>query len=235
MSGTLAAEINGGQIFTVDKNVNDKDLTLLITSRGYTLLEIMVAMVLVSTVTLIATMALRLSMNAWERGRQEGEIGALSVTLPLLLEHQLTSLVDQASFPAKKRLSFDGRSQGLSFFTTYAPRGAGAGGLQRVTYRYDEEQKTLWIYLQTVTLEEQLKTEYDPLSTEWNRELKPVSQLAGIESFNFEYNARPHPVFTDDDYWQEKSEKFPTGVRLQLTRSGRKEAETWFFTVAGGQ
>lgn len=204
-------------------------------SRGYTLLEIMVAMVLVSTVTLIATMALRLSMNAWERGRQEGEVGALRVTLPLLLEHQLASLVDQADFPAKRKLPFDGRSQGLSFFTTYAPRGAGAGGLQRVTYLYEEEQKTLWIYLQTVTREEQLKTEYDPLSTEWNRELKPVSQLAGIESLTFEYNTHPHPVFSEDDHWQEKSEKVPTGIRLQLTRSGRKKVESWFFMVAGGQ
>ena len=190
-------------------------------------------MVLVSVVTLVATMALRLSMNAWERGRQEGEIGALSVTLPLLLEHQLTSLVDQASFPAKKRLSFDGRSQGLSFFTTYAPRGAAAGGLQRVTYRYDEEQKTLWIYLQTVTSEEQLKAEHDPLSADWNEDLQPISQLTGIESLKFEYNSRPQPVFTEDDYWQEKSEKIPTGIRLQLLRSGRKKAEIWFFTVAG--
>jgi len=190
-------------------------------------------MVLVSVVTLIATMALRLSMNTWERGRQEGEIGALSVTLPLLLEHQLTSLVIQAAFPAKRNLSFDGRSQGLSFFTTYAPRGAGAGGLKRVTYRYDEEQKTLWIYLQTVTREEQLKTEYDPLSADWNEDLQPISQLTGIESLNFEYNSRPQPVFTEDDYWQEKSEKIPTGIRLLLTRSGRKKAESWFFTVAG--
>jgi prepilin-type N-terminal cleavage/methylation domain-containing protein len=230
----LAAEINGGQIFTVDKNVNGKNLTPLITSRGYTLLEIMVAMVLVSTVTLIATMALRLSMNAWERGRQEGEVGALSVTLPLLLEHQLTSLVDQAAFPAKKRLSFDGRSQGLSFFTSYAPRGAGAGGLKRLTYRYEEEQKTLWIYLQVVTRMEQLQ-EDNPLAADWNGDLKPISQLTGIESMIFEYNTRPHPVFSEDDHWQEKCEKIPTGIRLRLTRNGRKKEENWFFTVAGGQ
>ncbi len=204
-------------------------------SGGYTLLEVLVAMVLVSTVTLIATMALRLSMNAWERGREEGEIGALNVTLPLLLEHQLTSLVDQASFPAKKRLPFDGRSQGLSFFTSYAPRGAGAGGLLRVTYLYEEEQETLWIYIQVVTRAEQLKKEYDPLSTEWNRELKPVSQLTGIESLNFEYNTHPNPVFTEDDRWQEKVEKIPTGVRLQLTRSGTKKAASYFFPVGGGQ
>ncbi|MEA3240604.1 MAG: prepilin-type N-terminal cleavage/methylation domain-containing protein [Pseudomonadota bacterium] len=204
-------------------------------SGGYTLLEVLVAMVLVSVVTLIATMALRLSMNAWERGRREGEIGALSVTLPLLLEHQLTSLVDRAAFPAKKRLSFDGRSQGLSFFTTYAPRGAGGGGLKRVTYRYDEEEKTLLIYLQVITRDEQLKKEYNPLSTEWNRELKPVSRLAGIESMNFEYNARRHPVFTEDDYWREEYEKIPSGVRLLLTRDGSKKAASWFFSVGGGQ
>ena len=204
-------------------------------SRGFTLLEVLVAMVLVSVVTLIATMALRLSMNSWERGRQEGEVGALRVTLPLLLEHQLTSLVAQAAFPAKRNLSFDGRAQGLSFFTSYAPRGAGGGGLKWVTYRYDEEEKTLSIYLQVITRDEQLKKEDNPLSTEWNRELKPVSQLTGIESMNFEYNTRPQPVFTEDDYWQEKSKKFPTGVRLHMTRSGRNEAETWFFTVAGGR
>lgn len=204
-------------------------------SRGFTLLEVLVAMVLVSVVTLIATMALRLSMNTWERGRREGEVGALRVTLPLLLEHQLTSLVDRAAFPAKRKLPFDGRARGLSFFTTYAPRGAGGGGVQRVTYRYEEEQETLEIYLQVITRDEQLKAEYDPLSTEWNRELKPVSQLTGIESLKFDYNTRPRPLFTEDDHWQEKCENFPMGVRLQMTRSGRKEAESWFFTVAGGR
>ena len=204
-------------------------------TRGFTLLEVLVAMVLVSVVTLIATMALRLTMNSWERGRQEGEVGALRVTLPLLLDHQLTSLVDQAAFPTKKRLPFDGRNQGLSFFTTYAPRGAGAGGLKRITYRYDKEQKTLWIYLQVVTRLEQLRAADNPLSTDWNGDLKPISQLTGIESMSFEYNTHPHPVFSEDDHWQKKSEKIPTGIRLQLTRGGQKKAEDWFFTVAGGQ
>jgi len=204
-------------------------------ARGFTLLEILVAMVLVSTVTLIAAMALHLSVNTWARGRREGEVGVLRVTLPLLIERQLASLVDQAEFPAKKKLPFNGDEKGFSFFTTYAPRGAAAGGLLRVAYRYEEEKKMLEIYMQVVTRAEQLGSANDPMSSEWNREREAVSRLTGIDDMTVEYTTRSIPVFTDDDHWLEKCEKSPTGVRLTLTLAGGGKEEKWFFPVRGGR
>ncbi|OPX20839.1 MAG: hypothetical protein BZ151_01850 [Desulfobacca sp. 4484_104] len=203
--------------------------------RGFTLLEILVAMVLVSTVTLIAAMALHLTVNTWARGRREGEVGVLRVTLPLLIEHQLTSLVEQAEFPARKKLPFNGGEKGFSFFTTYAPRGAAAGGLLWVAYRYGEDEKSLEVYVRVVTRAEQLTLANDPLSSEWNREQEAVSRLTGIDGMTIEYTTRATPVFTEDDYWSEKCDKTPTGIRLILTLADGGKVEKWFFLVRGGR
>ncbi len=216
-------------------NVSRKKSGFRASVQGFTLLEILVAMVLVSTVTLIAAMALHLSVNTWARGRREGEVGVLRVTLPLLIERQLASLVDQAEFPAKKKLPFNGEEKGFSFFTTYAPRGAAAGGLLRVAYHFDEDEKTLEIYVQVVTRAEQLESANDPVSAEWNREREAISRLTGIDAMTVEYTIRSTPVFTNDDYWLEKCDQSPTGVRLTLTLAGSGKVEKWFFPVRGGR
>ncbi len=56
--------------------------------KGFTLLELLVAMSLVALVTLIAATAFRMTVQAWERGAEEGESRQIQSALPTLLEKQ---------------------------------------------------------------------------------------------------------------------------------------------------
>ena len=66
--------------------------------RGFTLVELLVAMVLLSMVTLVVAMALRMSIRAWERGVEEGEHLQRRVAIPSLMEKQLGALVKKDPF-----------------------------------------------------------------------------------------------------------------------------------------
>ena len=51
--------------------------------RGFTLVELLVAMVLLSMVTLVVAMALKLSIESWEHGVEEGEDIQRWVAIPV--------------------------------------------------------------------------------------------------------------------------------------------------------
>lgn len=142
---------------------------------GFTLIEVVVAMVLVSMLTLILALALRMALQTWERGNLEGDALQLKAVLPSVMERQLSMAVSRITLtgdvtvlsqtdpggssgkaaPAKRldatkgaltTLPFIGEKEHLSFFTRYAPQGAASKGLIRVSYRYDADDETLTVY-----------------------------------------------------------------------------------------
>ncbi|MBF0233884.1 MAG: prepilin-type N-terminal cleavage/methylation domain-containing protein, partial [Desulfamplus sp.] len=62
-------------------------------SHGFTLIEVLVSMILVSMITLIMAFALRVNLQAWERGIAEGDKVQIEVVLPYMLERQLRSII----------------------------------------------------------------------------------------------------------------------------------------------
>lgn len=117
---------------------------------GFTLIEVLVSMVLVSMVTLIMAVSLRINLQAWERGVQEGEKLHVKVVLPALMERQLRSLVTTASFAGwagfssnlgrGEKLKFIKNDNLFSFYTLYTPQGTPAQGLIRVAYTYSPDR-----------------------------------------------------------------------------------------------
>ena len=199
--------------------------------RGYTLLEVLVAMVLVAVVTLVATLALRLAMQAWQRARTEGEAGIISVTLPLLLQRQLAGLQTRAEFAVDGKtrqvaLPFRGDRQRLSFYTSYVTQGIGGGGLRHVVYLFREEEQSLWIYLEPVTRREQVVT--GGTVPENLDDQEPVSRLAGLKSLAFSYR-RP-----GNEEWREESRAVPEAVQVEWQRAGKKTADRWVFAPGSG-
>jgi prepilin-type N-terminal cleavage/methylation domain-containing protein len=202
---------------------------------GFTLLEVLVAMVLMGVVTLIAAMALRQALDSWDRGRREGEVGALRITLPQVLDRQFAALMDTAPFPTPTRLPFDGRHDGLSFFTAWAPRGAAPGGLLRVTCRFAEGEQTLLVYIDPVTRREQTGDDGNPLEGGAARDREPVSVLEGVAGLEFFYSDKTDADLKDDSRWEEETDKIPAMVRLRLTRAEGRRPEEWLFRVRGGR
>jgi prepilin-type N-terminal cleavage/methylation domain-containing protein len=210
--------------------------------RGFTLLELLVAMVLVSMVTLIVAMALKLSIESWERGCEEGEDVQLWGAIPALMGKQLSSLVKADPFDKAAKtglLPFCGQEHTLSFFTSYAPQGSPWQGLLRVTYLFKEEEETLYLYEQVITNREDIREGFDPLSNKREKSLVPISQVGGITDFILSYTDQERGDPQDMDTWKKTweclSTSLPTGlgVRLQAGRSPKAQSRSWYFRPGG--
>ncbi|MBF0242147.1 MAG: prepilin-type N-terminal cleavage/methylation domain-containing protein [Desulfamplus sp.] len=74
---------------------------------GFTLIEVVVSMVLVSMITLIASFALKINLEAWERGVNEGDKVQIEVVLSNMLERQLRYIAISAPFGESETLMAD--------------------------------------------------------------------------------------------------------------------------------
>lgn len=206
---------------------------------GFTLIELLVAMALLSMVTLVIALALRLSIDSWERGNREGEGVQASAVIPSLMEKQLGCLVKDYPFENrfKSRLPFCGKKQGLSFFTSYAPQGSPLQGLLRVAYVFNEDEQTLCLFEQAITREEHLDDEFDPLSDDWNNGSTPIGRVEGIRDFSLTYtdDDKRNPLDTDKwkGSWKCVSASLPTavGVSLQVGSDSKSQVRKWVFPL----
>ncbi len=210
--------------------------------NGFTLIELLVSMVLLSMVTLVVAIALKLSIESWERGVEEGEDIQLWVAISSLMTKQLDSLIriDPFDTVAKNRLlPFCGQKNALSFFTSYAPQGSPWQGLLKVTYLFKEEEESLYLFEQVITRQEDLDDEYDPLSDKWGNALKPLSQVSGITGFELTYTGKNKQDPQEADEWKEAwkcaSPSLPTGleVRLQVGTGQNAKERSLFFRLGG--
>lgn len=171
--------------FTVEKSgVAVQQLEATVKNSGFTLIEVLVAMVLVAMITLIMAFALRINLQAWERGVTEGEKVQIEVVLTHMVEKQLRAMVSRTSFSSSSQVSsssadqasiaslsgitslstgvmqqlpFIGRAQTLSFYTLYSPEGTPSQGLIRVAYLYDPGAKKLTVYEKVIGSEDDIK------------------------------------------------------------------------------
>ncbi|MFZ3047881.1 MAG: prepilin-type N-terminal cleavage/methylation domain-containing protein [Desulfatirhabdiaceae bacterium] len=172
---------------------------------GFTLLEILVAMVLVLLVTLISTQALRLTIQAWERTEKEGDAKQIRVALPSLIHNQLESLVLSARFQQQGQpvnLIFCGSENQMSFFSAYAPQGSESQGLMHIRYVYDNQTATLYIYQQVITSEDSFLTATETGSKKGRMTDNPISQISGISDFRLAYALETEFDPTDENMWE---------------------------------
>lgn len=211
-------------------------------SGGFTLLELLVAMGLMALVTLIAAMAFRLTVQAWERGSEEGESRQIQSALPGLLEKQLAARVITKMFGQSKvnpDIYFCGGEYFLSFITSYAPQGSLMQGMQWVRYRFDPGQKMLFIHQQSVTRLEDLSVAESGLGSKNAEEALPVSQIQGISDFRLAYTNQPLYNPDDPDQWLNiwecgsESAGAPFGLMLSMTigEGTRSRSLTWVYRI----
>ena len=207
--------------------------------RGFTLVELLVAMVLLSMVTLVVAMALKISIESWERGVEEGENIQRWVAIPSLMEKQLGALVKTDPFDNRegKQLPFCGQEHAFSFFTSYAPQGSPWQGLLRISYLFKEEDKVLYLFEQVITRKEDLDAEFDLLSDSLGDSLKPLSQVPGITEFSLAYTGQKETDPQDTGNWQKTwecvSPSTPGGLAMNLQVGAGPGAQTgkWYFVL----
>jgi len=208
---------------------------------GFTLLELLVAMLMVSMVTIIIAQALKLSINSWDRAQREGDTFQARIVIPSLLRKQLDSIVREKVFAqghAPLKLVFKGTEKGLSFFTSYTPMAGSLTGLLRVTYVHDKEKKILLLYQKLILTLEDVKDIYCPLSEMWDNQLEPSGKIVDINLFNIRYNSEKFLSKTDSDIvtniWENKKNQYPGSIFLNFQTTGRGIAsnpELWHFYV----
>ncbi len=210
--------------------------------RGFTLLELLVTIALVAMVVLVLSMALKLAIGAWERGRNQGDSPLVTITIPRLLEKQLESVLQASSMGnriGKQHLAFCGKKNSFSFFSCYAPIGSSLQGVLRMTYIFDPEKKTLTHYEQVITRPEDLKEEFDPLSENWNGELKPMSIVEGITLFDVKYSGKVMVDPADEEQWKDEwpctFPYLPRALRLAISmdRADPPKPSVWYLRVGG--
>lgn len=222
------------------------DSTVKKTFKGFTLLELLVAMALVALVTLIAATAFRLTVQAWERGSEEGESRQIQSALPSLLERQLAGRVVTLAFGQAQIdpvVYFCGGETFLSFITAYAPLGSVFQGIQWVGYRFDAGLKTLLIYQQSVTRQDDLPIAESGPGTDMTETGVLVSQIQGISDFRLAYASEPLYDPEDLRQWQKnwecgaKSGGAPFGLMLEMTigEGARARSIKWVYRIGGQQ
>jgi prepilin-type N-terminal cleavage/methylation domain-containing protein len=206
--------------------------------EGFTLLEIMVAIVLISVLTLMAAMALRMTMAAWERGEREGEGVQLRAMLPSILETQLQYLVKTASFSPTGReipLPFYGSEHSLAFFTSYAPMGSPLQGLLEVSYVFMKRDKTLLFYQRVITNQEDFEDSVGSLTGNGSKDIQPMSTIRGIAAFDLLYGSGNTIDFEKMGQWKEawnpEHSIPPTYVRIEFAEGEKEKPRRWFFAV----
>ncbi len=215
-------------------------------NSGFTLMEVVVAMVLVAMVTLIAALGFRLAVRAWSRGEKEGDSRQIASAVPTLMEKQLDSAKGKVSFGKGKNsaLLFYGNAKGLSFFTSYSPQGSSIQGIVRVSYIFNRTKEKLFVYEQAITRFKDIDEKYDPLSDKWGNEFKPVSILYGIKDFSIMFLKKANKqdnrdIFPDADWitaWKSDEhgggkQGLPAFVKLILAQGKKLHAQVWYFRV----
>jgi general secretion pathway protein J len=207
------------------------------TGDGFTLLEILVALILVSMVTLTVALAFKIGVGAWERGVKEGEDPQVRMIIPLLIQRQTVAAVKTNVFNgAILTLPFCGEQGSFSFFTSYAPEGSPRQGLMRVSWVFNQEEQTLLLYEQTITRRDDVKDESNPLSKEWAEKIDPISETKGITVFELRYAAVEGGLTKEPEWketWDCNTNQWPELVQLrfQAGEGSRARAGTWIFRI----
>ena len=199
-------------------------------NRGFTLMELLIAMVLVSVVMVIAFTAFRLTISAWERGKKEGETPRVRVVVPAELRRQLADAVLKDPFSTNKDAAseqsaiseesatseksagsdlFCGQTDRLVFFTTHAPQGSPYQGLLQVVYRFNAETGVLAVYQKAFTRPpEASESSPDPYSGLEEKGFARVAQVGGIQTFELAFSDKSmnskmsEASLYDDGFWQ---------------------------------
>jgi len=212
--------------------------------RGFTLLELLISITLVSVIVVILSMAVRTALRAYVKGREVNREIVTVSAVQGLLGRQLLMAVRPGTSNLGKFFRFRGENDQLIFTTTHAPMGSRAGGIFLVVYQFQDRDNTLLYAQRIITEPDERKA--DPPGTVSPEQVKKmredgwdVSLVPGLESVEFSYLDSDRELDMDAvDNWPSswiKDAKLPSAVGLILRykdeNSGREHETRLFFEV----
>ena len=211
---------------------------------GFTLLELIISITLVSVLIVILSMSIRTGLRAYMRGHEANkEIVAVSAVQGLL-GRQLMMAVRPGTGNLAKFYRFKGEEDELIFVTTHVPMGSQSGGIFLVVYRFQSGDNSLVYAQRIVTDPKEIKKE-PPRNISQNdiSDLRDqgwdVSVVQGIGALSFSYleKSRDTDLGSVDDWpsaWY-RDRRLPGAVgaviEFENEDSDRRRTISMFFEI----
>lgn len=174
---------------------------------GFTLLELIVSITLISFIVLILSMAMRSGLRAYERAKGLSDDVILKTSITNLLDRQLRMIVSMKNPNTKAFFRLNGDAHSIVFTTTSGPLGARGGGLLLVSYNFNQDKKVLTYCQKIVTRPIDIKENPpEELSEENLLEVKKegwdCAFVNHFEELAFKYTSKK--AVTDIEFWDEE-------------------------------
>jgi prepilin-type N-terminal cleavage/methylation domain-containing protein len=223
---------------------------------GFTLLELLISMTIVSLLATTVLFGWRIAASAWEKASTHLERARTVTETSHLLEEQMAFMVSyQVRTPAgSTELFFQGEPQTARFLSRYSLAGRSSSGLYRVEYQIADgpaATKQLWMNEFPVRSREELAPLFqgpDPASASRTMRFVPVERgpqtrllLEGLTGCRFEYY-KP-AVATQPgawmDHWPDRAmaanAELPRAMAIQIVVTGESADLKPVSIVAGIQ
>ena len=179
--------------------------------QGFTLMEVLIAMTLLSIMVVLLFGSLRICAQSWEQGEKKiNEVNVVAVVYQFFQSHLSTAEPLWNDFsPDEKSFSFQGKAQSLEFVSTF-PASAGRSGKQLFSIQMAEEDQEKVIKVAI--------TPFFPVAEgeEWEKE--EVILLRGLSDFSLAYFGNDDDLGSSNwqDTWLDKS-ALPQLVKIKIT------------------
>ncbi|MDD5577918.1 MAG: prepilin-type N-terminal cleavage/methylation domain-containing protein [Methylobacter sp.] len=188
------------------------------TLQGFTLIEVLIAMTLLSIMVVLLFTSLKICADSWEKGENKiTEVNEVAVVYNFFQRHLTTAKPLLSNFTNKdEAFSFQGKSRSLQFVSAL-PASAGRLGLQIFTVELQEEDKDQVIKVAVAPYFQKANDE------EWKKE--EVVLIRHVSNFELAYFG------ADDDFgeshWQDEWLEKTTQPRLIKIRIELKNEIFW--------
>ncbi len=195
----------------------------MIKEKGFTLLELLVSMTLISLLIVILSLALRSGINAYSRIKDSNKFYFPKAAIEGLLFRQLQNIISKDSSNLSNYIYFRGQKEFLAFTTTYSPQGIGQGGIIMAVYGSNSNEKKFFYAQKVITKISQLKTIDDSLFSKDFDSLKKdgwkIEEIEGLEELNFTFRPALLDENASPDDWPDKfnqGRQLPSEVAVKI-------------------
>ena len=183
--------------------------------RGFTLLELLVSMTLISLLIVVLSLVLRSGISAYGRIKDSNKFYFPKAAIEGLLFRQLQSVISQEDSGLSNYIYFNGQKDFLVFTTSYSPQGVGQGGIIMAVYGCNTDEEKFFYAQKVITRLSQLKSiKSDFFLTDFSSLKKDgwkIEELKGLKELAFTF--RP-PFLNEDVSPEEWPDKFNHGRQL---------------------
>jgi len=195
----------------INKTCRLNPVTRAVHLRGFTLIEVLIAMTLLSIMVVLLFSSLKICADSWEKGESKiTDVNEVAVVYNFFQRHlsEAKPLWNDLSSEEERTFSFQGKAQSLQFISAF-PASAGRSGLQLFSLDLQEEDNDQVI---KVTI-----TPFFPVAegSEWQKE--DVTLIKHVNDFSLAYFGSDDGV--SEGNWEEEwldKEVLPRLVKINI-------------------